>query len=152
FDFIPLGPETVGVVVADVCGKGVAAALHMALTRSLIRAEARRAGSALQALRSANQHLLDMSDAGIFVTLLYGVLRRATRDFVYARAGHEMPLIVDPHGELIVPPLGQGQPLGILPEPDLDEQTVTIPPGGTLLLYTDGVTEARDSQGQFFET
>src|SRR5262249_18391427 len=59
---------------------------------------------------------------------------------------------VDSGGELMVPPLGQGQPLGILAQPDLDEQRVTIPHGGTLLLYTDGVTEARDAQGRFFET
>jgi sigma-B regulation protein RsbU (phosphoserine phosphatase) len=151
FDFIPLDHDTIGIVVADVCGKGVAAALHMALTRSLIRAEARRAPTALEAVQSVNQHLLDMSDAGIFVTLLYGVLYRTTREFAYVRAGHELPLVVDPRGDLIIPSMGQGQPLGILPNPDLNQGTITIPQGGTLLLYTDGVTEALDMHGSFFE-
>jgi phosphoserine phosphatase RsbU/P len=151
FDLIPLGHDSMGIVVADVCGKGVAAALHMALTRSLLRAEASRSQPPREALRSVNRHLLAMSDAGIFVTVLYGVLNRETRDFAYIRAGHELPLVVDAQGEVSVPALGQGQPLGILPEPDLDEQHVTIPPGGTLLLYTDGVTEAMDADGQFFE-
>lgn len=150
FDFIPLGPETIGLVVADVCGKGVAAALHMALTRSLLRAEAGRAETARAALQSVNRHLLDMSDAGMFVTVLYGVLDRATRAFDYVRAGHDLPLVFDARGEVIVPGFGHGQPLGIIPDPALDEQTVTLPPGGMLVLYTDGVTEAMDAGRTLF--
>ncbi|HSH40200.1 MAG TPA: cyclic nucleotide-binding domain-containing protein, partial [Chthoniobacterales bacterium] len=63
FDFIALGPDTIGVVIGDVSGKGVPAALFMALTRSLMRAEAGRAGSPAEALRNVNRHLLDMNDA-----------------------------------------------------------------------------------------
>jgi sigma-B regulation protein RsbU (phosphoserine phosphatase) len=103
------------------------------------------------ALQRVNQHLLDVSDAEIFVTAVYGVLHQTTREFTYVRAGHTGPFLVDARGEVITPDLGPGQPLGILPDPELDEQTVTIPPGGALLLYTDGVTEARDEQGCFFE-
>jgi sigma-B regulation protein RsbU (phosphoserine phosphatase) len=84
--------------------------------------------------------------------MLYGVLHLRTREFNYVRAGHELPLVVGPGAEVIVPELGLGQPLGILPWPALDLQTVTIPSGGVLLLYTDGVTEAVDSDGSFFET
>jgi phosphoserine phosphatase RsbU/P len=152
YDFIPLDATRLGIAIGDVCGKSLPAALLMALSRSLLRAEAARGAPAIEVLRSVNRHLLDMNDARTFVTILYGVLHRATGEFVYVRAGHELPLIVASGGEMIVPELCQGQPLGILPWPDLDEQAVTIPPGGTLLLYTDGVTETVDAEGNFFET
>jgi phosphoserine phosphatase RsbU/P len=151
FDFVPLSAETVGIVVADVCGKGMPAALYMALTRGLLRAEVSQPVSPQVALQRVNQHLLDVSDAEIFVTAVYGVLHRTTHEFTYVRAGHNGPLLVDARGEVIMRDLGPGQPLGILLDPELDQQTVTIPPGGVLLLYTDGVTEARDEQGRFFQ-
>jgi phosphoserine phosphatase RsbU/P len=152
YDFIPLDDDRLGIVIADVCGKGLPAALLMALTRSLLRAEASRDNPPSDVLRSVNRHLLDMNDSRTFVTMLYGVLHRRTREFVYVRAGHELPLVVGPDGEVIVPEMGLGQPLGILPRPALDLQTVVIPSGGVLLLYTDGVTEAVDPGGSFFET
>jgi phosphoserine phosphatase RsbU/P len=152
YDFIPLDNYRVGIVIADVCGKGLPAALLMSLTRSLLRAEALRGGPPAEVLRSVNRHLLDMSDSRTFVTVLYGILHQQTREFVYVRAGHELPLIIGSDGEMNVPHMGQGQPLGILVEPDLDAQQVTLPFGGTLLLYTDGVTEAVDQLGDFFET
>lgn len=151
FDFIPLGPDSIGIIVGDVCGKGLPAALFMALTRSLLRVEASRPASTREVLQSANRHLLDMTDSGLFVTLIYGIVDRATRTFTYTRAGHELPMLFDAHGTPIMPGRGQGQPLGILADPDLDTQTLMIPLGGTLLLYTDGVTEAMDGLGGFFE-
>jgi phosphoserine phosphatase RsbU/P len=150
FDFIPLGPDTLGIVVGDACDKGVPAAIFMALTRSLVRAEASRARSPREALLSVNRHLLDMNDAGMFVTALYGVLHRATRTFDYARAGHDLPLVRGVGGAVLAPPHSTGQPLGLWPEMLLDEQRVVIPRGGALLLYTDGVTEAIDPQGALF--
>ena len=152
YDFIPLDEERLGIVVADVCGKSLPAALLMALTRSLLRAEASRDGSPSDVLLSVNRHLLDMNDSRTFVTMLYGVLHQRTREFIYVRAGHELPLVVGQDGEIGVPNMGLGQPLGILPQPALDLQTVVIPKGGVLLLYTDGVTEAIDPSGSFFET
>lgn len=151
YDFIPLDGERVGIVIADVCGKSLPAALLMALTRSLLRAEAMRGGPPAEVLRSVNRHLLDMNDSRTFVTVVYGILHQLTREFEFVRAGHELPMLVAPDGEVIVPPMGQGQPLGILPAPALDEQRITIPHGGVLLLYTDGVTEAIDADGNFFE-
>jgi serine phosphatase RsbU (regulator of sigma subunit) len=152
YDFIALDDDRLGIVVADVCGKSLPAALLMALTRSLLRAEASRDGSPSDVLLSVNRHLLDMNDSRTFVTMLYGVLHRQTRQFMYVRSGHELPLVVGPEGDIFVPEMSLGQPLGILPRPALDLQTVEIPRGGVLLLYTDGVTEAIDPQGQFFET
>jgi serine phosphatase RsbU (regulator of sigma subunit) len=152
YDFIPLDDDRLAIVVADVCGKSLPAALLMALTRSLLRAEASRDNPSGDVVRSVNRHLLDMNDSRTFVTMLYGVLHRRTREFVYVRAGHELPLVLGADGTVIVPEMGIGQPIGILPDPALDMQTVVIPRGGALLLYTDGVTEAVDPGGNFFET
>ncbi len=91
-----------------------------------------------------------MNDAGMFVTVLYGVVDHMTREFAYARAGHELPLLINECGGVETVSRGQGQPLGILPDPDLDQQVVMIPRNGTLLLYTDGVTDAEDVDAACF--
>ncbi len=92
-----------------------------------------------------------MNDTGLFVTVLYGVLLCSTGEFVFARAGHERPIVVDREGGVSVPPLGLGIPLGVLPDPELDVQTLAVPPDGLLLLYTDGVTDALNVGGTFFD-
>jgi serine phosphatase RsbU (regulator of sigma subunit) len=150
FDFIALGPDTLGIVIGDACDKGVPAAIFMALTRSLLRAEASRARSPREALQNVNRHLLDMNDAGMFVTAIYGVLHQPTRSFSYARAGHTLPLLRGVGGAVLAPAHSTGQPLGLWPEPSFDEQRIVIPRGGALLLYTDGVTEATNAQGALF--
>jgi len=150
FDFIPLSETALGIVIGDVSEKGVPAALFMALTSNLLRAEARRASSVTDALRHVHQQLLEINDAGMFVTLLYGVLNGATREFRYARAGHELPLLYDARGESVTVSYTPGQPLGAVNEILLDEQTVVLPAGGTVLFYTDGVTDVLDGQGNQF--
>ncbi|MEP7188902.1 MAG: SpoIIE family protein phosphatase [Roseiflexaceae bacterium] len=150
FDVFPLGSDSLGLVVGDACGKGIPAALFMALTRSLLRAEAARATTPAAALRETNQHLAEISTAGMFITILYGVLTFSTGEFSYARAGHELPLLWNASGAALAPIRANGQPLGILPDPAIDVQTLRLPPGGTLLLFSDGVTEATNAQGGFF--
>lgn len=86
----------------------------------------------------------------MFVTALYGILNRQTGEFSYARAGHHVPILVDHHGEEIHLDQGHGQLLGFFPNPDLDVQTVDIPQGSTLLLYTDGMFDVMDMDGEIF--
>ena len=150
FDFIPLDHATLGIVVGDAAGKGIPAALFMALARSLVRAEAERAASPAAVLQSVNRHLLAMNETEMFVTLLYGVLHPASHTFTYVRAGHELPLVLNSARRVDVPPLELGEPLGVYSAPALTEQTLTIPNEGMLVLYTDGVTEARDARGGMF--
>jgi sigma-B regulation protein RsbU (phosphoserine phosphatase) len=150
YDVFPLDNDSLGVVIGDVSGKGMPAALFMALVASLLRAEAMRSDTAEQALRVVNRHLLSRSANSMFVTALYGTLRRDTRDFSFVRAGHELPLLLDADGTLRRPELGRGHPLGLFPSPMLDAQTVRLSPGGTLLLFTDGVTEAMDADNRLF--
>jgi serine phosphatase RsbU (regulator of sigma subunit) len=91
-----------------------------------------------------------MNAAGMFVTVLYGLLDRATGAFAYARAGHELPVLVDAQGMVRFPEQGLGHPLALFDSPAVDEQTIAVPPGGVLVLNTDGVTDALDSAGACF--
>jgi sigma-B regulation protein RsbU (phosphoserine phosphatase) len=123
----------------------------MAQTLSLLRTQARLQRQPVQVLRSVNQDLLERNASGMFVTLLYGVLHLSGRRFDYARAGHLPPALWNRDGLAISVPLGDGQILGVLPAVVLESMSLTLPPGGTLLLYTDGVTEARNSRGAFLD-
>lgn len=152
YDFIPLGPDSLAIVIGDVSDKGVPAAIFMAQTHALIRAEARQNRSPRETLERVNQYLLEMNASGLFVTVLYGILNRVTREFQYARAGHELPLLRRPDGTLFTPPQGQGAPLGILDFVVLDEEAFTLPPGTTMLLLTDGVTEALNPAHEQFDS
>ena len=150
FDVILLSNDQVGIAVGDVTDKGVPAAIFMAQTHALLRAEADPAASPREVLDRINQHLLTMNDAGLFVTMLYGILDRPSGAFAYARAGHELPLIAGVQGEVLPGVRGATLPLGIEVDLPLDEQTIILAPGCTLLLYTDGLTDAYDPDGRAF--
>lgn len=149
-DFFPLKGERLGIAVGDVSGHGVGSALFMALAFSLLRGEASRGGPPERVLRNVNRQLLGMSDSGMFVTMLYGILDGPSRHFAYARAGHPPPLVLGAEAELIRPAVGVGQLLGLFDDLKLDAQELTLPHGGCLLLYTDGATEASDGGGRLF--
>jgi phosphoserine phosphatase RsbU/P len=142
-----LGRDRLGLVVGDVSDKGVPAALFMALTYSTIRLEAARSSSPVQVLRNVNRHLLQMNSAGMFVTLVYGILDINSGDFHFARAAHPSPYLLDGQGRIVDVPVSSGQPLGLFTALPIDEQTILLPPGGTLLLYSDGVSETKDARG-----
>jgi serine phosphatase RsbU (regulator of sigma subunit) len=150
YDFIPLSQDSLAVVIGDVSDKGVPAAIFMAQTHALIRSEARQNRSPRETLERVNQYLLEMNASGLFVTVLYGILNAATHEFHYARAGHELPLVREPDGTVINPPQGQGAPLGIFDFVVLDEAKLDLPPSATMLLITDGVTEAMNSEREQF--
>ena len=145
YDLFPVDEGRWGIVVGDVCDKGVPAALFMMLTYSLMRAEAPRASSPGEALLAVNRHLLDLNPSGMYVTLLYGVLDACTCRFAYARAGHPPPLLLDDACRPVSMTLGTGQPLGLFYAPHLDEQELVIPAGGTVLLFSDGLSEVLEN-------
>ncbi len=148
YDFIPLSGGRLGLVVGDVTDKGVPASLFMALTYSLLRAEAQRSSTPSAALREVNRHLLDINSSGMFVTLLYGILEPDERRFTYARAGHPFPLILNQDYQPVPVVQGVGQPLGLFEGIRLDEQSLVLPPGSLVLVYSDGLTEAMNPAGQ----
>jgi phosphoserine phosphatase RsbU/P len=150
FDFILLDDERIGLVMGDVSDHGVPAAIFMALTYSLVRVEAQRRPSPGEVLRAVNRQLLDMNASGMFVTILYGVLNRVTREFQYARAGHELPLILNARRDLLALQQSPGQFLGIFSEPLIDEQCLALPADSLIVMFTDGVTEARSPADEMF--
>jgi serine phosphatase RsbU (regulator of sigma subunit) len=150
FTYFKLGSHKLGLVVGDVSDKGVPAALFMALTYSLIRAEAIRTSSPLQTFRKVNRHLLEMNASKMFVTLVYGILDFGSGDFHFARAAHPSPYLLDGTGQVVDVRVSPGQPLGLFDNLPIDEQHLHLPPGGTLLLYSDGVSETKDIHGNDF--
>ena len=150
YDVIHLGNGKIGVAMGDVSGHGVPAALFMSLTATLLRAEAKRSDSPGDVLRAVNSQLLETSDSGMFVTVLYGILDSSTNSFEYARAGHSTPLLAVP-GE---PPVqledGLGQLLGVFENVVLDEVTIPLESDSVMVIYTDGVTEAANDRKDFF--
>jgi sigma-B regulation protein RsbU (phosphoserine phosphatase) len=145
YDLFPVGEDRYGIVVGDVCDKGVPAALFMMLTFSLMRAEAPRASTPGEALLAVNRLLLGLNPSGMFVTLLYGVLDAVTGRFAYARAGHPPPLLLDDACRPASVPVGAGNPLGVFDIPALDEQELVIPAGGAVLVFSDGLSEVLEN-------
>lgn len=150
FDFVPLANGMIGILIGDVSDKGVPAALFMALTRSLLRTQAELQLSPVQVIRNVNHYLMDMNSSNMFVTLIYGLLCPDSGKFTYARAGHETPILVDREGKVETIPHSPGQLIGIFSDPKIDEQIITILPADTLLLYTDGVPDAQEPDGDYF--
>lgn len=150
FDLFHLDKQRLSLAIGDVSDKGLPAALMMALTFSLLRLEAERSTEPQQILHNANRHLLKMNQASMFVTLLYGILDCRSGTLRYARAGHLPPMLLDPQGKALKVQMDEGQPLGILERVKLDVKEMVIPPGGLALFFSDGLTEAADSQGVQF--
>jgi len=152
YNLLPLDKNHIGIVVGDVCDKGVPAALFMSLVYSLIRVEAQNSNSPVKVLRRVNRHLMNMvnTNSTMFVTLIYGVLNCETGKFHYARAAHPAPIVLDGKGEQVGVPVKPGQPIGLFGNLPLDEERIAIPPGGMFLLFTDGLNEASDLEGDDF--
>jgi serine phosphatase RsbU (regulator of sigma subunit) len=150
YDFIPLDKNRICLIIGDVSDKGLPAALFMALTFSLLRAETEHSNDTRQILRSVNRYLLKMNASGMYVTLLYGILDCTSGKFKYTRAGHLPPIIMGDIGQVIELKFDQGQALGVIKNIKLGVQEVIIPLGGVLLLFSDGLNEAVDSKGNEF--
>ena len=148
YDFIDLGQGRIGVAVGDVTDKGVPAALVMARTHSILRAEAPRLVDPGRVLARANELLLPEMPANMFVTCLFGVLEPATGRFVFANAGHNLPCVRTDEG--IVEPRATGLPLGLLPDSDYNETEAWIRPGDEMLLYSDGLVEAHSPDREMY--
>ena len=144
--FLPR-PQQIGVVVGDVADKGVPSALFMARAHALIMAEADIGLSPAEVMTLVNRHITRLQRSTQFVTVLYGLLDLATGEFKYARAGHEPPLLLLPDGTVERLPHGTGMSLGLWDTITVDERTCQLPPGSTLLLYTDGMTDCRSPEG-----
>jgi serine phosphatase RsbU (regulator of sigma subunit) len=149
YDVFLVGENKIGVLIGDVADKGVPSAIFMARIHALIMAESDALPTAALVLRKVNEHVTRLEKATQFVTALYGILDCATGDFDYARAGHEPPLLLTADGVKRLPH-GPGMALGIWEDITLDVGRVRLEPGASLLLFTDGMTDCRDPQGEAF--
>jgi sigma-B regulation protein RsbU (phosphoserine phosphatase) len=150
YDFFEVGPGRVAVAIGDVSGKGMAAALFMAVARTLLRASALAGLAPGACLQRVNELLSDGNDASMFVSLFYGVLDLASGELVYANGGHSPPYRIASDGQVTgLAPTG-GMALGVMPGSAYAEKAVALGPGEGLFLYTDGVTEALDRQSNEF--
>ncbi len=152
YDFIRLDDTHLGVVIADVSGKGVPASLVMATCRGLMRVSAEREHSPGAVLRRVNRLLFADIREDMFVSLAYCVLDSTTGDVTLVRAGHDPPLLFHRAGGLIEPLKPPGLALGVDRGPVFDriarEFTFRMEAGDRLLLYTDGVTEAVEARSR----
>jgi serine phosphatase RsbU (regulator of sigma subunit) len=146
YDVFSIDDGRFGVVIGDVSDKGMAAALFMALTRSLLLAEGRRELSPRLALTNVNRLLLQLSEPKMFVTVFYGVVDVASRRLCYARAGHDWPFLLR-HGEMHRL-RGHGVFLGFFDDHFyLSEESLDLQPGDRLVLYTDGLSDQLSPDG-----
>jgi sigma-B regulation protein RsbU (phosphoserine phosphatase) len=153
FDTIPLPRGFTGILMGDVVDKGVAAALFMALSWSLLRTYAGDFPTHPEmTLTSVNQRLMEDTSAKQFVTVFYGILDPGTGRLVYSNAGHPPPLAVNSlSGEVIHRLEHTGKPLGIFEEEIWEQKVVEFQPAEHLLIYTDGITDAQNEQDDFFK-
>jgi serine phosphatase RsbU (regulator of sigma subunit) len=150
YDVITLDDHTDSIFIGDVADKGAPSAIFMARTHALLTAEATKGMPPEEVLHRVNAHLTRMDRSDLFVTVLYGLLDRRTGTFAYARAGHEIPLLLHADGKVERMPYGRGQVIGMFEGISLDRQDVQIPSGATLLIYTDGMTDGRNPEGSLF--
>ncbi|HTR64609.1 MAG TPA: GAF domain-containing SpoIIE family protein phosphatase [Terriglobales bacterium] len=147
FDFIDLEDGRWGLVLADVAGKGTAAALLMSGTRGMLRSLAGAHCCPGEVLTRLNRLLADDFPSGRFVTMLYAVLDPRRRTLTFASAGHLRPLLVDDAGARFLDS-DEGMPLG-LALGGFSEKTVHLPPGSRVVFYSDGITEAEESGEEY---
>jgi serine phosphatase RsbU (regulator of sigma subunit)/anti-sigma regulatory factor (Ser/Thr protein kinase) len=149
YDFLRLDDGRIGLVMGDVSGKGIAAALVMANTQSVLRAVARRGNIAPgQVLAEANEVLYAYIPSGTFVTCFYGVLDPESGRLVYANAGHDPPYSKRDGDAREL--RARGMPLGLMPGMPYEEKVASLAAGDNLLLYSDGLVEAHDPEGDMF--
>ena len=150
FDFFLLDHDRLGFVLGDVSGKGVPAALFMAIARTLLRAAAHHEASAGACLTYMNQSLVEQHASGMFVTLFYGILNTKTGVLEYSNGGHNPPYAFSPGGQMR--PLKErcGPMLGVFDGFQYQTKRTEVGPHDGLLVFTDGVTEARNKDGEFY--
>ncbi len=146
YDFIPLSAGRWGLVLADVSGKGTAAALLMSATRGMLRSLAPMASGPAEVLTRLNNMLLEDFPCGRFVTMVYAELDPAKRTLRLANAGHLPPLLIDATGHRWIE-TEQGLPLGVAASKYSEVETI-LPEGSRVALYSDGITEAAEDGGE----
>ena len=150
YDFFPVEDDRFAVVVADVSGKGVPAALFMMVSRTLVKGSALGEREPVKCITEVNQLLYEQNKESMFVTMFYAVLDPASGLLQYVNGGHNLPCLVKPSGEVTWLPGDSGIVLGVIDEFPYQQHSMQLEEGDVVFFYTDGVTEAMDEAGNQF--
>jgi serine phosphatase RsbU (regulator of sigma subunit) len=149
YDFVPIDDDRLGIVIADVSGKGISASLLMASLRAALLAEAHPGYEIAQMAARLNGFVFRSSGLSSFITFFYGELDRRSGELRYVNAGHNPPLVMDAVGgqELLA---SSGFPLGMFPQATYEAGAVKLGPGAVVVLFTDGIPEGRNARSEDF--
>jgi serine phosphatase RsbU (regulator of sigma subunit) len=151
FDYFLLDDGKLGVLIADVSGHSVGSALVMAMTRLALRFECAHRPSVAGVLAATNRAMYDdLSNAGLFITTFYASYDPVTRGLAWANGGHNQPLLWRVREQDVVWLDADGMLVGILKDVEYEERRMSLDPGDILLLYTDGITEAKNEAGEMY--
>ena len=150
YDFFRIDDDRIGFLIADVSGKGIPAAIFMAVSRTLIRATGVNGGSPADCITRSNKLLAAESVDCMFVTVFYGILNVKTGEVSYCNAGHNPPYILKRDGQVEVLPTQQDPMMGAIDGIVYHEDSLQLNPGDALVMFTDGVTEAMNKDNEEF--
>ena len=150
YDFFRIDDDRIGFLIADVSGKGVPAAIFMAVSRTLIRATGIRGGSPADCIGYSNKLLSDESVDCMFVTVFYGIMNVTTGEVTYCDAGHNPPYIIKGTGEVKALEMSQDPMVGAISGVDYHDCQLQLDKGDALVMFTDGVTEAMNAANEEF--
>ncbi|MDH3215360.1 MAG: SpoIIE family protein phosphatase [Candidatus Krumholzibacteria bacterium] len=151
YDFFAIDKDRIGFVIGDVSGKGVPAAMLMAVCRTLLRATALRGIAPDACLDAVNRVLVDESLSSMFVTVFYGVLNTRNGRLEYCSGGHNPPYLLFGDGRVDQLDNAGGLAVGAMEDSEYQSNMITLQPGDAVFLYTDGVTEAVNANEDLFE-
>jgi CHASE2 domain-containing sensor protein len=150
YDYFVAEPGKLSMVIADVSGKGVSAALFMAISRTLLRRIKKQVSDPADLICELNDQLATDNENMMFVTTFYGELNYQTGVFTYVNAGHNPPVLIKPDGTVEYFPLTKTMALAAMEGLPYNAETIQLAPGSTILYYTDGVTEAQNARGDLY--
>ena len=150
YDFFRIDDDQIGLVIADVCGKGIPAALFMAVSQTILRTKAASSASAAECLTETNRLLADYSVEYMFVTTFYAIYNMKTGHVNYCNAGHNVPYVLRADGTIEQLPKSSNVMVGAFKEATYQEDSLQMGHGDTLVMYTDGVTEAMNRNDKAF--
>jgi sigma-B regulation protein RsbU (phosphoserine phosphatase) len=150
-EVMPLSSSRTGIMIADVSGKGVPAALFMALSRIVVRVTAMWFKKPAEVISFANPIIAENSKTGMFVTLFYGVIDKETHTLTYVNAGHNPPLVLRKKSGEIEELELTGMAVGAMGDAEYTQAEIPLAPGDVMVLYTDGITEAVNDRVEMFD-
>ena len=145
YDFFRIDDDHIALVIADVCGKGIPAALFMAVSRTIIRSKGMQGCSAETCMTESNHLLAAYSIDNMFVTVFYAIYNVKTGFISYSNAGHNPPLLLRQDGSVSELPVMENTIVGVIDNIEYQKDTLQLEQGDTLFMFTDGVTEATDA-------